>query len=135
MIILAGVPIVAFLAPLGWAGNARTSVAMLLLLAAVGFGGGGLAVGASVVSRRGRDAQLTVYILMILLIMSPLLGWLGLPREAVEVLEWFNPYFSMNRLVWAGRCAFGTSTAVCWFGLGLRDSAWLSGGCVRAACR
>ena len=93
--------------------------AMLLLLAAVGFGGGGLAVGASVVSRRGRDAQLTVYILMVLLMMSPLLGWLGLPPEAVDVLEWFNPYFSMNRLVWAGRCIERTATAGCWAGLGL----------------
>ena len=85
---------------MGWA--ASHVLAMALLLAAVGFGAGGLAVGASVVSRRGRDAQLTVYILMIVLTMSPLLGWLGLPREAVEVLEWFNPYYSMNRLVLLG---------------------------------
>ena len=62
----------------GWA--SRILLAMSLLLAAVAFGAGGLAVGASVVSRRGRDAQLTVYILMIVLTMAPLLGWLGLPR-------------------------------------------------------
>ena len=43
--------------PRAWDGLGASHVlAMALLLAAVGFGAGGLAVGASVVSRRGRDA-------------------------------------------------------------------------------
>jgi hypothetical protein len=127
MVILAGVPIVAFLAPLDGLGIKHLG-AILLLLAAVGFGSGGLAVGASVVSRRGRDAQLTVYILMVLLIMSPMLGWLGLPRQAVAVLEWFNPYFSMNRLIWAGDAVSATATSACWAIMGLS-------GCALAAWR
>ena len=81
MIILAGVPVLAFLAPWDGLGIGHL-LAIVLLLAAVGFGGGGLAVGASVVSRRGRDAQLTVYILMVVLMISPLLGWLGLPPRS-----------------------------------------------------
>ncbi len=118
MIVLAGIPVVAFLASMD--GLPVTQfLAILLLLAAVGFGGGGLAVGASIVSRRGRDAQLAVYILMILLIMSPLLEWVGLPSNAVEVLKWFNPYSSMNRLVWAGDARTVLATSACWAGLGL----------------
>ncbi len=122
MIILAGIPIIAFLAPMDGLG-ARHVLALLLLLAAVGFGSGGLSVGASVVSRRGRDAQLTVYILMVLLMLSPLLSWLGLPQQAVDVLEWFNPYFSMNRLVWSGDALRALETAGCWAGLGFVGTA------------
>ena len=122
MIILAGIPIIAFLAPMDGLG-ARHVLAIVLLLAAVGFGAGGLSVGASVVSRRGRDAQLTVYILMVLLMLSPLLSWLGLPQAAVDVLEWFNPYFSMNRLVWNGDALRALETAGCWAGLGLAGTA------------
>ena len=92
MIILAGLPILAFLAPLDGLGIAHL-LAMSLLLVAVGFGAGGLAVGASVVSRRGRDAQLTVYILMIVLMMSPLLGWLGLPRRGGRRARMVQPLF------------------------------------------
>jgi hypothetical protein len=47
-------------------------------------------------------------------------GWLGLPRQAVAVLEWFNPYFSMNRLVWSGDVNSALYTAAFWtcFGSG-----------------
>jgi ABC-type Na+ efflux pump permease subunit len=122
MIVLAGLPIIAFLAPMDGLGL-RHVLAIMLLLVAVGLGAGGLAVGASVVSRRGRDAQLTVYILMILLMISPFLGSLGLPPAAVDVLEWFNPYFSMNRVVFAGNAASALQTAACWAGLGLVGTA------------
>ena len=54
MIVLAGVPIIALLA--AWNGLSLLEVVTLfLLMAAVGLGGGGLAVGASVISRRGRE--------------------------------------------------------------------------------
>ena len=118
MVLLGGIPVVAFLAPI--AGMRFGSfLTFLLLLAAVGFGGGGLAVGASVVSRRGRDAQLSVYILMFLLLMSPLLQYVGLPRAAVDVLEWFNPYVSMYSLFRLGEITRALETAACWTGLGL----------------
>ena len=122
MVVLAGVPVVAFLAPFAGLGVGHLA-AIVLLLAAVALGAGGLAVGASVVSRRGRDAQLTVYILMVLLMVSPLLGWLGLPRAAVDVLEWFNPYTSMVRLLRAGDTVRALQTAGCWATLGLLGTA------------
>jgi ABC-type Na+ efflux pump permease subunit len=118
MVLLGGVPALAFLAPIAGLSFGQF-LAILLLLSGVGLGAGGLAVGASVVSRRGRDAQLTVYILMFLFMLSPLLGWLGLPLRVVEALEWLNPYYSMTRLVWWGETARALATAGCWTVLGL----------------
>jgi ABC-type Na+ efflux pump permease subunit len=118
MILLAGLP---FLALLGvWNGFGLGQLATLtVLLAAVGVGGGGLAVGASVLSRRGRDALLAVYILMILLTLSPLLSWLGLPREVSQLLLWFNPFVSMAHLVGSGQVGPALRTAGVWLLLGL----------------
>jgi hypothetical protein len=48
---------------------------------------------------------------------------LGLPPAAVDVLEWFNPYFSMNRVVFAGDATRALQTAGCWAGLGLLGTA------------
>ena len=79
--------------PAGRTGHRASCSRCRCFLAAVGFGAGGLAVGASVVSRRGRDAQLTVYILMIVLMMSPLLGWLGLPRAGRRCSRMVQPLF------------------------------------------
>jgi ABC-type transport system involved in multi-copper enzyme maturation permease subunit len=118
MIVLAGFPMLAFLAPWDGMGFADVGTIALLLLA-TGVGGGGLAVGASILSRRGRDALLAVYILMMVLILSPMLVWLGLPREAGELLESFNPYSSMNRLVWDGDTAPALRASGLWMLLGL----------------
>ena len=60
---------------------------------------------------------------MIVLTMSPLLGWVGLPREGVEVLEWFNPYYSMNRLVLLGDRGSALATAGFWTLFGLAGTA------------
>ena len=118
MIILAGVP---FLVLLGaWNGLDLLQLATLfLLLAAVGAGGGGLAVLASITSRRGRDALLSVYILMIALVASPLLAKLGLPSQVADGLGSFNPYVSMNRLVWDDETAPALVTSVVWLAMGL----------------
>jgi ABC-type transport system involved in multi-copper enzyme maturation permease subunit len=122
MIILAGFPMLAFLAP--WVGMGIADVAtMLLLLLAVAFGGGGLAVGASILSRRGRDALLTVYIVMTLLVFSPLLSWLGLPPVVTDVLAALNPYYSMTQLVWAGSRTPALATSGLWALMGLAGTA------------
>ena len=94
-----------------------------LLLAAVALGGGGLAVGASVISRRGRDALLSVYILMLVLVLSPLLTAVGLPVGISRWLEAFNPYTSMNHLVWEGQAAPALATSGFWLVMGLTGSA------------
>jgi ABC-type transport system involved in multi-copper enzyme maturation permease subunit len=122
MIILAGVP---FLVLLGaWNGLDLLQLAtMFLLLAAVGAGGGGLAVLASITSRRGRDALLSVYILMIALVASPLLAELGLPSQVADGLGSFNPYVSMNRLVWDDETAPALVTSIVWLAMGLAGAA------------
>jgi ABC-type transport system involved in multi-copper enzyme maturation permease subunit len=122
MIVLAGIP---FLALLGaWNGLDLFELATLFfLLAAVGAGGGGLAVLASILSRRGRDALLSVYILMLALVLSPLLAQLGLPAQIADWLGSFNPYVSMNRLVWDNESAPGLVTSLVWLAMGLIGAA------------
>ena len=79
MILLAGVPAVVGLAAL-WRAARRVGSGSNLLLAGGRrpFGAGGLAVLASTVSRRGRDALLAVYLVELFLMLTPLLGGLGL---------------------------------------------------------
>jgi ABC-type transport system involved in multi-copper enzyme maturation permease subunit len=117
MILIAGLPLLAIL--FAWNGFGFADLlTIFLLLAAVGFGGGGLAVGASIVSRRGRDALLSVYILMVILLMSPLLSWVGLPVEIAEWLLWFNPFFSLNRLIFDAQIAPALTTSAAWSAMG-----------------
>ena len=118
MILMAGLPILAML--FAWNGlGLKELIAFFLLLAATAFGGGGLAVGASILSRRGRDALLSVYILMLVLLLSPLLRWVGLPVGIAEVLLWFNPFSSLNRLIFDGELAPALATSGAWFLMGL----------------
>jgi ABC-type transport system involved in multi-copper enzyme maturation permease subunit len=118
MILLAGLPLLALLA--AWNGYGPPHLAAIaLLLTAVSFGGGGLGVGASVLSRRGRDALLAVYILMLLLVFSPLTSLLGVPLPIATQLESFNPFFGMNRLIWSGDLSAALSTSGFWLVTGL----------------
>jgi ABC-type Na+ efflux pump permease subunit len=118
MILLAGVPLLAIL--VAWNGHGLVHLATIaLVLAALSLGGGGLAIGASVVSRRGRDALLTVYILMLLLTLSPMLSALGLPVPIARRLATFNPYLSLNELVRSGRVIPALLTSGFWILCGL----------------
>ncbi len=120
MILMSGIPLLALLA--AWNGLGLLQLATLLLLpAAVALGGGGLAVGASVVSRRGRDALLSVYIIILGLFLSPLLARLGVPAPA-EVGRWletFNPYASMYRLAQGEEVTPALATSGVWLLMGL----------------
>jgi ABC-type transport system involved in multi-copper enzyme maturation permease subunit len=118
MIVLAGLPILGML--FAWNGLGLSNLAtFFLLLTAVGFGGGGLAVGASIVSRRGRDALLSVYILMLVLLLSPLLSWVGLPVEVAEWLLWFNPFFCLNELAHEGQNGPALAASAFWIAIGV----------------
>jgi ABC-type transport system involved in multi-copper enzyme maturation permease subunit len=118
MIVLAGLPILGIL--FAWSGLGFGDLAaFFLLLGSVGFGGGGLAVGASIVSRRGRDALLSVYILMLLLLLSPLLSRVGLPVQAAEWLLWFNPFYCLNRLVYEGHAEPALAASGFWLVIGV----------------
>src|SRR5579883_1236452 len=113
MILLAGIPALALLAAWNDLGMSRLS-ALLLLLAGVGLGGSGMAVLASVVSRRGRDALLAVYLFTIILLMAPLAVNLGLPLELDEALARLSPYRSLGRLVQDGEIPSALATAGLW---------------------
>jgi ABC-type transport system involved in multi-copper enzyme maturation permease subunit len=121
MILLAGVPLIALLA--AWAGLGPLELLVLcLLLAAVAFGGGGLGVGASVVSRRGRDALLAVYLIILLLLLGPFAAWLGVPTDAAPWLESLNPFLAMGRLVQGGDAMHALLTVGLWLALGITGS-------------
>jgi ABC-type transport system involved in multi-copper enzyme maturation permease subunit len=118
MILLVGLPFIALLAV--WNGlAARELITFFLLLSTVAFGAGGLAVGASVVSRRGRDALLSVYIIMLLLVLSPMLAALVLPLNVARTFELLNPYNAISSLVWQGAVSPALLTAGIWLAIGI----------------
>jgi ABC-type transport system involved in multi-copper enzyme maturation permease subunit len=118
MVLMAGLPLLALLA--GWNGLRIAHLgALLLILVAVVVGGGGMGTCASVFSRRGRDALLGVYLMILLLLLAPLGAYLGLPYELKDWLSTFNPYISMSRLTWDGSIQPAVTTAAGWLGLGL----------------
>jgi ABC-type transport system involved in multi-copper enzyme maturation permease subunit len=118
MVVLGGLPMLAVL--FAWNGLGLWDLAVFfLLLSSAGFGGGGLAVGASVVSRRGRDALLSVYCLMLVLVLSPLLSWVGLPVGISQWLLWFNPFYSTNALVFDASVGPALATSAFWMAIGV----------------
>ncbi len=125
MVLLAGVPVVAILA--AWNGLGIGALAMVvLLLAGVAIGEGGLSVLASVVSRRGRDALFAVYIIVLVLYLSPLLQRLGLPIQAALWLQAINPFFSMDRLIGSEDFGPALATSAAWIMLGVASVALAS---------
>ncbi len=62
---------------------------------------------------------MSVYILMLVLLLSPLLEAVGLPAEVAQVLLRFNPFASLNRLVFDGELAPAVATSGAWFLMGL----------------
>jgi ABC-type transport system involved in multi-copper enzyme maturation permease subunit len=125
MVLLAGVPLVAILAP--WNGLSIGAVAaFILLLAAVAIGEGGMSVLASIVSRRGRDALFAVYVCVLLLYLSPFLDRLGLPSSSVSWLMAINPFFSMARLIDYQDVTPALLTSAIWIPLGIVATALAS---------
>jgi ABC-type transport system involved in multi-copper enzyme maturation permease subunit len=122
MVVLAGVPAVIALAAL--LGMRVITLAVLLgLPAAVAVGGGGIAVWASTVSRRGRDALLTVYLLEVLFLLSPLsamIGWLSGALSGIGVL---NPFTELSALVWGEWLTGPLLTIGLWVAIGLLATA------------
>ena len=88
---LPGLLLIASMAGFGW----LATLALLALPLGVAFGGGGIALAASAMSRRGRDALLFVYLIDILFLLSPLVAtlvspWVGAlsPFETIAALTW-----------------------------------------------
>ncbi|AGA26151.1 ABC transporter permease [Singulisphaera acidiphila] len=118
MILLVGVPSIVLLAAL--TGSTAKAMGVLLLLpAAVGFGGGGLSMAISAVSRRGRDALLTVYLIDLVFLLGPLAGALNLSLGRFEWLTLLNPYSTLDSLIWEESFAPPLLSAGLWTALGL----------------
>ncbi len=112
MIELAAVPgllLIAAISGFGW----LSTLTMLALPMAVAFGGGGIALAASAMSRRGRDALLLVYLIDILFLLSSLIRfegwtWIGL----------LSPFAVLYDLVWREAVEPPLVTTAIWAALG-----------------
>ena len=120
MVLFAAVPPVMVLA--AWNGVDPPNVlTFLLMLGAIVVGGGGLAVGASVLPRRGRDALLGVYLVILALLLASDRGTTMGLVDRHERLDGCRraPILSLSRLVWEGVAGPALATSGCWLCLGL----------------
>lgn len=125
MILLAGLPAQVLFAALSGM-NAGVAILILALPAAVSIGAGGLAAGVSAVSRRGRDALLTVYLLVIVFVMAPLPRSLGAAVGPFQRLELLNPFMCLEGLVWNEQPQDALVTVALWLGIGMLGAALAS---------
>jgi ABC-type transport system involved in multi-copper enzyme maturation permease subunit len=113
--LLAGTPSVVLIAAL--CRPPATTLALLTVLpVAVSFGAGGLAVATSAMSRRGRDAVLVVYLLVLVFMLLPMAGG-ALPAAQVW-LNAGNPYLAVSPLVYSEDPLPAVRTISLWMGLG-----------------
>lgn len=122
MILLACLP--AFVLLISLAGfRPATFLAAIFLPIAVGIGGGGLAAAASVLSRRGRDALLAVYLVDLFLLLTPLSSAVGLPRGAVDWIAAFNPYIGLEALIQRETLDEALTSSALWLLIGAAGAA------------
>lgn len=113
LIAAAALPMIVFFAALR---NARLYELLLLigLPAAVALGAGGVAVAASALARRGRDALLVTYLIEVLLLLASyfVVRWSG-----VFWLEYLNPFNALTPLVFYGAMKPAAGVAALWLAL------------------
>lgn len=126
MVLLTGLPATILLAELA-AIRPPALLTMLAQPAAVAFGIGGVALATSAMSRRGRDALLVVYLLVILaLFLAPLVHLFSLP-PSFDAVDWLSPYHGMVETTWAEDPSGSLGVIGLWssFGvLGLAIASW-----------
>ena len=132
MILLTGVPPVILLARFADL-PARVTLTMLVVPLAVTFGGGGLSALASVLSRRGRDALLVVYLIDIVFVLIPGAVALRFAPGTLDHLVALNPYSCIEPVVWNEDVALAWTTVVLWVLVGLGGTA-LASWRLRPAC-
>jgi ABC-type transport system involved in multi-copper enzyme maturation permease subunit len=121
-VMAAGLPILAWFAALCELGP-MVFASLLLLPAAVTFGGGGFALAVSTMARSARDALLMVYLFEILLLLSPLLaGWFS--PEMSQWIKPLNPYQAIMPLIEFQDAGPSVVTVGAWTLLGAAGSAW-----------
>jgi ABC-type Na+ efflux pump permease subunit len=125
MILLAGLPALVLLGRLAGLGLLGLSTIVVLPLA-VGLGLGGLSAAASVMSNRGRDALLSVYLIVVLVLLSELLFGLFPALGPWGVVNPLSAHV-LAPLVGEGRVGAAWITIAIWVALGLLGvviSAW-----------
>ena len=125
-VLLAGsLPGLVFLAALCGQGL-WTMVWLVSLPVAVAFGAGGMGIGLSAESQRGRDALMATYVLILMLLLAPLLGMYFAPSTRWDLFALPNPYRAATALTWSTRAEQAVITAGFWTMLGLLGLAWAS---------
>jgi ABC-type transport system involved in multi-copper enzyme maturation permease subunit len=126
MILFTGLPATILLAEMAGI-RPPALIAMLAQPAAVAFGIGGVALATSAMSRRGRDALLVVYLLVVLaLFLAPLVHFFPV-SPALGVVDWLSPYHGMIETTWAEDPSGSLGVIGLWsvFGvLGLAIASW-----------
>ncbi len=116
-VLLAGIPFLILLGALAGLDLATGSI-LVFLPGIVAFGVGGIALAASAVSRRGRDALLSVYLVVLLFLLSVLLDT-SLSPTAFAWIVWLNPFSALEPLFRAEDAIPALRTMVGWGLLGL----------------
>lgn len=111
---VAPAPIIVLFAALRNAG--LFELAMLMgLPAAVALGTGGIAVAASTLARRGRDALLATYLIVVLLLLGT---FFAVQQPELAWLRFFNPFAATNPLVFAGLVTPAVIATALWLAVG-----------------
>jgi ABC-type transport system involved in multi-copper enzyme maturation permease subunit len=91
---------------------------LMLLPLAIGFGAGGLCCAASVLSRRGRDALLAVYLIYALILLAPVFAKIYAAGFAAWIAA-LNPYLAIDPLVTGEGQLDGLVTIGLWLVIGV----------------
>lgn len=118
----AGLPFLVWFAAMRGLGPWALS-ALIALPAAVGFGGGGMAIAVSAVARRARDALLVVYLFDLLFLLAPLFSS-PFPADLRQWIEPLNPYLGVGPLADLGETSAALVTIGLWTFLGAAGFAW-----------
>ena len=105
--ILGGVP---FLLLFGWLCDFSVwqQFTLLMIPVSVGFGSGGLAIAASAVAKRGRNALIAVYFLELAFLVASNLGSTWTFGGMLSFFTWMNPFLAVSTLT------AGLGTAPAW---------------------
>ena len=118
MILLAGLPAIAWLGGLSGVSPGKFLI-YILLPVSVALGGCGLAAVASTLSRRGRDALLSVYLIDLFFMLTPLGNYFGVSTTAFGWFAGLNPFTGLSPLVFEDYPTNAWISSLLWIGIGL----------------
>jgi ABC-type Na+ efflux pump permease subunit len=98
-------------------------VALLALPVALAAGVSGLAAGVSAVSKRARDALMTVYLVLLLFLIVPLARYF-LSGALIAWIAPLNPFAGLNDLIWDENPIPAALSIAYWLTIGLGGLAW-----------